>query len=370
MKFTSSTHTWHRGISAVQSAVGSPISNPIVENIHLSCQDKKIHFMATNLNLTIHCEGEAEIEEEGEIVLPSKILINIVRDLPDGDVWFEEENETVRMKCGEFTAKLKGHPGELFPPLNLVKSGFDFKIDAQTLKDITRKTLIAASTDKARFELDGVKFDFKEKTLNCVSTDGKRLSLYKYNNETIPEEELSVFVPSKTLHEVHRTMQEEGEVEVRIQEKKIQFSCGDLTIISNLLVENFPKYEKIVPPPGDIKIKVKRELLLGAVKRASNLSDHLMNLLIMKTYSGHIELLGEREEVGGEGREIVDAEYEGEELVFRFNYLFILDFLRIIDEEEVEIESRNPEKPSIFRPVGREEFIYVLMPLRPSEQNE
>ena len=111
MKFTCSSQVLSRGITAVRNAVGSPISNPIVENIHVSCEVDKVRFHATNLNLTIRCEGEAQVMEEGDIVLPSKIIVEMFTDLPSGEAACETQEETARIQCGEFKARMKGQSG-------------------------------------------------------------------------------------------------------------------------------------------------------------------------------------------------------------------------------------------------------------------
>ncbi|MGC9328525.1 MAG: hypothetical protein ACP5I1_12890, partial [Candidatus Hinthialibacter sp.] len=116
MKFTSLNQVLSRGVNAVKNAVGSPISNPIVENIYLSCKEGKIFFMATNLNLTIRCEGEVEVEEPGEIILNSEEITKVVQDLPLSEVFFETDQENVKIRCGNFKARMKGQSADLFPP--------------------------------------------------------------------------------------------------------------------------------------------------------------------------------------------------------------------------------------------------------------
>ena len=370
MKFTTSSQTWVRGIMAVQKATGSAIANPIVENIHLSCEEGKIRFLATNLNLTIRCEGEAAVEESGEIVLPSEIIGKLVRDLPQGDVVFEENNETIKMKCSEYSVRLKGQPGELFPPFIVVDEGEDLTISVEKLKDIIKKTLFATSSEKSRFELDGVKFELNNRQMNCISTDGRRLCYYHEENENFPEKEFSVMIPAKTLNEVQGTLPDEGNVVIRFAERKVQFSCADVTIVSNLLSDNFPQYDRIIPPEGHIKIYVNRDNFASTVKRASNLTDQETNLLILKLADGFLEVFGEREEIGGESRDRIPAEYFGEAIELRYNYRFIMDFIRVISEEIVEIELGDPRRPGILRGKDNTNFKYVLMPMRPPDKEE
>ena len=367
MKFTCSHQTWVRGINAVQNAVGSPISNPIVENIHVSCEEDKVRFLATNLNLTIRCVGEAQVQEMGQIVLPTKVISSVVRDLPAGEVVFQEKEGTIRLKCMEFSARLKGQPGEQFPAFIGVEAGMDISIRVDKLKEVIRKTTFATSQEKSRYELDGVKFDLKESGLHFISTDGRRLSMYTYRSESMPSGPLSVLVPTRTLQEVSHSLPDEGEVNIRLQERKVQFTCGDTTVISNLLTDNFPQYEKIVPSGGQIKVIFNREELLTAVKRASNLSSLETSMLIFRFEPNEVEVYGERTEVGGEGRDKISVEYSGEKMEIRYNHRFMTDFLRVLDEEKVELEIIDPTKPGIYRGIGNPSFLYVLMPMKPPE---
>lgn len=370
MKFKSTKQTLVRGISVVQNAVGSPISNPIVENIHLSCDKENniVRFIATNLSLTIRCEGEAEVEESGELILPSSIIINLVNDLPDGEVLFEKEGENVKIRCGEFKGRMKGQAGELFPPFITLEEGEEFSIKVDKVKDIIKKTLFATSQEKARYELDGVKFEIEEGEMRCISTDGRRLSFYRIKDENIPNKEINVLIPSKTLGEVHRSITDEGEVTFNIKENKVQIKFGDTTIISNLLANNYPQYEKIIPPDSDIKVVMKKSSFNSAVKRVANLTSVDTNMVIVKIMKGKVELLSEREEIGGEGQEIIEAQYDGEEIEIRYNHRFLLDFLRVMEDEPLEMEIRDSRKPGVFRTAGNEEYKYVLMPMRPPEE--
>lgn len=370
MKFTCSSQVLSRGITAVRNAVGSPISNPIVENIHVSCEADKVRFHATNLNLTIRCEGEAQVMEAGEIVLPSKIIVEMFTDLPSGEAAFETQEETARIQCGEFKARMKGQSGELFPPFVGLDEGEEIRIEAGTLKNIIRKTIISSSSDKSRFELDGVKCELKGKEVVWVATDGRRLSFYSMEMAGLPEREISALIPTKTLQEVQRILPDEGEISVLLQERKVQFKAGDTTIISNLLKDNFPQYQKIIPPEGQYVLRAKRAELAAAVKRASYLSNIETKMIILKMSPAEVEVLGEREEVGGEGRDMIAAEFDGEKVEMRFNYDYLQEGLRVLDEESVELRIIESRKPGVIRGAGNSNFLYVIMPIRPPDEEE
>ncbi len=370
MKFITSSATWLRGINAVQNAVGSAISNQILENIHVSCQDNLVSFLATNLSVTIRCDGEAEIETPGSTVLPAKILVGLVQSLPNDDVVFEEKNENVSIKCAKFSAKLKGQDAALFPPFNQVDEGEELEMPVDTLKSIIRRTVFATSQEKSRYELDGVKIELESGQLICVATDGRRMAMYKASNEKWPKGPISALIPTKTLQTIQQSMPEEGEVTLRIQPRKIQFYCGDVVIVSNLLVDNFPQYDRILPSETKFKALINRGDLLSAVRRAASVSSLETSMLVFKINKGEIEVVGEREEVGSSSRDEVQCDYDGDAMEIRYNHKFVSDVLRNLEEEKVELELIDSRKPGVFRGEGVNEYLYVLMPMRPPDEEE
>lgn len=367
MKFSASNQTWIRGIQAVQNAVGSPISNPLVENIFVSCENGKAVFIATNLNLSIRCEIEANVVEPGKVVVPSNIITRVVRDLPEGDVEFSVEKNSIRITGGEYKVRINGHPAEDFPTFAHADANKSFSVDVNRLKDVIKKTIFATTQEKARFELDGVCFEVKEKKLNCVSTDGRRLSWYIFDDVDVNIENVAVLVPTKTLQEVNNSLPDEGEVEIKIEEKRIEFSCADVNIVSNLLNYNFPQYDKIVPKDPISKAVVKKDPLNNAVRRASNLASTETNMVVLKVEDNHIETYAERVEIGGEGRDKVEAVYDGKMVENRYNFNFLLQFFRVIEEDEIVIDLWESSKPAIFKEKDKENYIYLVMPMKPPE---
>lgn len=370
MDFTASTKTWKRGLSAVQNAVGNHLVNPLVENIHISCENGTVRFLATNLNLTIRCEGEADVQEPGEIIIPSKLIVNLVRDLPADDVNFSEREGKITLYCGKFEGRLKGLSAEYFPPFMPVSEGISFELAVSILKEIIRKTIFATSSEKIRYELDGLKMDIEDKQLKVYATDGRRLAFYKLEDIDLPEGKISVMIPSATLHELQRSLPDEGSVLICLQERKAQFTCGDTTLISNLLQDNFPQVERIIPRDGNQFVTANRKEFLSAVKRTSNLTSIETNMLLIRFEKGYLTIHGEREEVGGEGKDVVITNYHKNEIELRLNYRYLIDFLRAIDEEEIEIELFGDNRACVFRGKENNNYLYVLMPMKPPKEEE
>ncbi len=370
MKFRCPREVWVRGISAVQNAVGSPISNPIVENILVSCENQKVSFFATNLTLAIRCERDADVEEEGSIVLPTKVIIGLVRDLPPGEVTFECSETDVVIRCGRFFGKMKGQPGEQFPPFMPSIEGKTWSIPADMLRSAIRRTIFATSAEKSRFELDGIKIDFRDGKTFFVATDGRRLAQVVYDNPDSSINSFGCLVPTKTMAELLNSLPEEGEAQIVASERRVLVSCGDLTVASNLLTDKFPPYEKIIPKDAQFTAIVPREPFLDMVKRVSDLSDLETSLVILELDKGSLKVHGERAEVGGRGEEDLEVEYSGDPMELRYNYRFLIDILRVLDTEKVVIELWDESRPGLIRGLGMDNYLYVIMPMRrPEEAN-
>jgi len=354
----------------VQNAVGSPISNPIVENILVSCEGQKVSFFATNLTLAIRCEREVDVEEEGSIVLPTKVIIGLVRDLPVGEVTFECSETDVVIRCGRFHGKMKGQLGEQFPPFMPSIEGKTWSIPAETLRGAIRRTIFATSTEKSRFELDGIKIDFREGKTFFVATDGRRLAQVAYDNADSSIDSLGCLIPTKTMAELLSSLPEEGEAQVVASERRVLVTCGDLTVASNLLTDKFPPYEKIIPKDARFTATISRESLLDMVKRVSDLADLETSLVILELDKGTLRIHGERAEVGGRGEEDLEVEYDGDPMELRYNYRFLIDVLKILDTEKVMIELWDESRPGVLRGLGTENYLYVLMPMRRPEESD
>lgn len=368
MKFTCPSDVWKRGISAVQNAVGSPISNPMVENIFVECKDSEVTFMATNLNLCIRCRSKVEIEEEGSIALPTKVIGEIVSDLPQNDVTFTVVGTSIEIVAGSFDAKLKGLPGDQFPPFVEVEEGVELTVPAKELKKAIYMTNYATTTEKSRFELDGLKWVVQKDGAKIVATDGRRLACIMM--PWTASNEITCLVPSKTMREANGSLPDDGDVHIRIGERKMMLSGGDVEMSSNLLVDNFPPYERIIPKECLLTAVIPREEFSTAVRRASHLANTDTNLVTISMSKNLLTIVGERQEVGGIGRDDIEIEYEGEEIKVYYNHKYIIDVLKVLDTEKIRFELWDATRPGVIRPMDSQDYLYVIMPMRaPDEES-
>ncbi len=367
MKFTCEARAFQRGISVVQNVAQSKIANPIVENILLTAEDGQVLFIGTNLTQTLRCTIEAEIQEEGQIAVPAKFIGSLVRELAEGPVEVSLKRNRLHIVSGKSDYRLGGVPAEEFPPFLPLSEGESILFTSAELKEIARKTVFCTSSEKARFELDGIKVKAHENGVHFVATDGRRLSVLKMKRETAVENEVSLLIPTRTWQEMNRVLPEGQTVQITFGENKVMFEAGDVTLLSSLLGDNFPPFEQIIPNQFSFKATVNREVFETAVRRASVLASESTNQVILELDGGEMLVRGESKELG-EAKDMIEIQYNGPPNKVSYKGDFIYDFLKAASTEKVELLLNDAVSPAGYKEEGKEEFLHVIMPMKIQEE--
>lgn len=372
-------------VEAVRSAAGSPINDSVVSNIYLAARDGVMTSAATNLVLAIRYTAECVVEEPGGVLLDSGTLAEVARDMPEGEVEIAVDGKnTARIVCGKFRARIGGVDPDLFPLFPSVDRAMEFyeaSAEGKDLREALSRGILALASEreKARYQVDGVQISLREGRLRLATTDGRRLSVWDdvdgvVKIEGAPETLERVIAPGKSMLDVMRLLPKEGEARLAVGERKMEIGAGPVVVVSNLLGGAFPDVDRIIPPPGEESATCQREELEGAVNRVSALTDRETCRVSLRfgEEAKRLILKGEQDALGGEARDDVSCDYEGPPLEIRFNYKFLLDFLRGVDCSSVKMEWRKKKDgetgPVVFRGVGEEGHQYVLMPMRQAEK--
>lgn len=325
------------------------------------------------LSMTLLTE-RVDVEQPGEALIPADKLAQIVRaEENEPTLTLEVDGDTTHIRGADAHFQLRGFEAKDFPEI----PGFDsiksdaaaFTIKAGSLVDLIRRTLFAAARENSRYAINGVLVHRAGKKLEFVATDGRRLALCR---DTLDAEgdELSCIVPSKALVTLSKLVDDPDEpVAVSISDNRIVFgfSAGDGTgraiIASNLVEGSFPPYEDVIPKGHDIKVGFDRDVLSSAVKRAALLTNEESRGVRLAFTSGDKKLeLSSRVPEMGEARISVDlVSMDGGDVEIGFNPGFITDALRVIDDPQVVIELKAPNKPGLLR--SGPDFVYVVMPV-------
>src|ERR1700722_2742939 len=362
-----------KGISTVQSAVATKNTMPILANVLLEARDKKLEFVATDLDMGIRCSVIAEVVEKGSITINAKKLSDIVRELPEASVDIEiDENQKMILVCQKSQFKVHGLPEDDFPILPEVKKEKVFKINGSLLQEMIHKTIFAVSTDETRYVLNGVYFQVENEKLKMVATDGHRLAYIQKKLEGKGEGKANVIIPTKTLNELSKVIsdvakgkaeKEETIVEVVTTENQIKFTVEGVEIISRLIEGQFPNYEQVIPKDSDKKVEVSTSELSSATKRVAILTSEKSNSIRYQIKPGKISISSKTPDMG-EAKEEIDASYKGEEISIAYNAKYVLDVLKNVGTDQVSIELTQPLSPGILKPKGDTDYLCVIMPMR------
>jgi len=361
MKIQTTKETLLNNIQIVQNIVTPRVSLPILSNILLETIDKKLKLTTTDLDVGISCEYPIEVIESGAITVPTKRFADIIRELPEGQVTITTRKNNmvdIQMETCEF--KIMGLPKEEFPKLPEFKDKEAIKIEQTTLKEMLLKTSFAISHEEARYVLNGLLFKIENNKIYFIATDGRRLALIEKKLIDTTQKSINIIIPSKTITELNRNLKEEGELSVILGENQVLFDLGEVIIISRLIEGEFPDYRQVVPAEQKDKIKINRERLLSAVKRAALLSTQDYQAVKLEVFKNKLVVSKSTPDVG-ESREELESEYVGKELIIGFNPAYIIDVLKNLQDEIVNLEISDSEKPGIIRSDG---YLYIVLPMK------
>ncbi|HHT50544.1 MAG TPA: DNA polymerase III subunit beta [Eubacteriaceae bacterium] len=365
MKFICSRKTLLNGFSIVQKAVSTRTTLPILEGVLIQAEGNTIKLIATDLEIGIEKSLEGEIIEEGSIVLPANIIVELIRKLPDAPVEIKCDQEyRTKITCLKSEFVIQGQSSEDFPNLPTIEDENSIEIPQDLLRNIIRQTIFSVASDPTRPILTGALMEIQSNELRLIALDGYRLALRKGKTENRDNYGISEVIPGKTLNEISKILTNDDEM-VRISrlDKQMLFEYENTKITTRLLEGEFINYNQILPDEYKTRIKVYTNDLIESCERAELLARQGKNNLIKVEILQDQLVITSNAEIG-HVREELPIEIEGEELKIAFNSRYILDALKVIEEEEIYLDFTTSVSPCIIRPVEDDNFVYLILPVR------
>lgn len=363
MKLVCSKSNLLNGVQTVSKAVPNKTTMSILECILVDASRNAIKLTANDMELGIETIIEGDILEKGIIALDAKIFLEIVRRLPDSDITIETDaSYKTTITCEKAKFNIIGKSGEDFSYLPVIEREDSIVISQFTLKEVVRQTIFSISDNDNNKLMTGELFDINENVLKVVSLDGHRISIRKIELKNRYESK-KVVVPGKTLNEVSKILPGDANSDVNIYftSKHIVFEFGNTTVVSRLIEGEYFKIDQMLSSDYETKVKVNKKELLSCIDRATllvkegdkkpiiiNITDESMELKINS-------LLGSM-------NEDIDIEKQGKDLMIGFNPKFLIDALRVIDDEEVELYMVNPKAPCFIKN-QEESYTYLILPV-------
>ena len=374
MRLTCQQEDLNRGLSAVARAIPARTTLPITNHILLEASDGSITLSATDAEtIAITYTIPGDVDTPGSLTLPSRLLSEFVGSLPSStiEMTLAERSRQVHLSCSRNEASIGGMDPEEFPPIPPVADLPALRIPAAALRRALSQVVFAAATDDARPVLTGVQMAIGGTKVVLAAADGFRLSVHTLE---LPEEteERTAIVPARALGELLRLLPESGEETVAVSfntsGRQAQFDIGHATLVAQLIEGTFPNYEQLIPPSHSTRT----EVLLDEFMREARIAS-----IFARDGSGIVRLVASEGEPGQPGRLLVSARaeeigtnegeidgiVEGDEAKIAFNGRYLTDVLQAVATERVALETSSPSSPGVFRPVGDDAFVHVVMPM-------
>jgi len=373
MQVTCLRENLSRGLANVSRAVASRATLPVTQNVLLEGDNGQLKLTATNTEIAISTWIGAQIEDEGSITVPARMLTDFVNSLPGETVTidFQPESAGVKVSSGKFNGDISGIPAEEFPPIPEVSGGVSVAIPADAFKGALERVVFAAATDDSRPVLTGVKIELKEKSFIVAAADGFRLAVETGELAEAIDGEIGIIVPAKTLAEVERLLGD-GSSTISLStdsnDRSAKFRLDSSEIVTSLVQGTFPDYEKLIPTSWSTRASIDLSQMSQATRAASIFArdgSGIIRIMINPgeaDAAGAVKVIARAEEVGANENE-VEASVEGDETKIAFNSKFLSDVLNVIEGDDVKLETTTPSSPGVFRSPKHENYTHVVMPM-------
>ncbi|MEC5425055.1 DNA polymerase III subunit beta [Virgibacillus sp. C22-A2] len=376
MKFIIRRDQLIASVQDVMKAISSRTVIPILSGMKIEAKQHGITLTGSDSDISIESyipaeeDGNVNVEhiEEGSIVLQAKYFPDIVRKLPENTVEIEaDDNLKITIRSGKAEFNLNGQDAEEYPQLPKMQTDDNFEMPTDLLKSMIKQTVFAVSTMETRPILTGVHIKLENNKLTFTATDSHRLASREIPIVNGSTEFSSVVVPGKSLNELNKILNDtEDAVEISVTNNQILFRTRHLNFLSRLLDGNYPETSRLIPDQSKTTLHVKTKELLQTIDRASLLAKEERNNVVRLNTQGdnQVEITSNSPEVGTVSEEITVQSIEGEELKISFSSKYMIDALKAIEYDEVQIEFTGAMRPFIIKPANEDPILQLILPVR------
>lgn len=342
---------------------------PILANVRLDAEGARLRVTATDLDIEMRGEADAEVETEGGITVPGARLNDIVRKLPDdARVTIEASKESVAVRSGRSRFQMAGLPVSDFPQITPGTFTHEFELPADTVAAMLAATQFAISTDATRYYLNGIYLHTLEQdgksVLAAVATDSHRLARYQVDLPQGAAGMPNSILPRKTVAEIARLVDKAKEpLSISLGGQKIRVTLGAFTLSSKLVEATYPDYQRVIPFANDKIVTVEAPHLAGAADRVATISGERGRCVKLALSDGRMELTVTNPD-SGSAREELDCEYESDAIEIGFNARYLSEVLGVLGGDTVQIRLSDPGSPALIQTRADSPLLTVLMPMR------
>ena len=368
MKIVCYKDTLLKALNSVIKGVASKTTNPILEGILIQTNDNQIKLTTYDMELGIEYVIDSEIKEQGSTVVNAIMFSEIIRKLPDSEIYITlNENNLLEIECEGALYKLTTMNPDEFPELPKIEVENSIDLEQNMLKNMIRKTIFAVSTEENRQIFTGCLFEVENNKLNVVAVDGFRLALRSIYLP-VKVSNFKAVIPGKTLNEITKILSDSFDnVKIGIAKNQALFEMENCKIVSRTLDGEFLNYKSVIPNTWETRIRVNKNSLQDSFERISLIS--ASSIEKEKKYPVKVSV-----DIGkiiisctnqtGEAKEEIFISTEGKNIEAGFNPKYFLDTLKAIDDEEVFVEFGTSISPCLVKPIENSEYIYMILQIR------
>jgi DNA polymerase III subunit beta len=359
-------------LTATQSVVERKTTIPILSNFLLEAEGDRLNITATDLDQAIRTSAAVKVKKSGACTIPARKLYDYIKLLPESEISIKLlDNHWVQIRSGRSNTKMVGMARANYPQVPEFPAVAATSISVAALKTLIARTVFAISNEESRYTLNGALLIIKAESLAMVATDGHRLAFVEKPNEALEgiSGEKRVLIPRKALQELQLLLAstEAEKIEFADDEHTLFFRVGHRTLSSRKLSGQFPNFEAVMPRDNSKFAVVRSSELSAAIQRVAQFADERSGAIRLRLESNELKISANSTE-SGESEDTIDTPYSGDSITVGFNSVYILDFLKALDNEgEVRLEFKDSQSAGQMRPEDPEaeyRYRYVLMPMR------
>jgi len=368
MNFIVSSTSLLRHIQSISGVLTTNNTLPILDNFLFEINDVQLSVTASDLETTMRTTLEVEANESGKIAIPAKLLIDVLKNLPDQPCTFSVDNSTFAIEIAYDNGKSKmvGYPGEEYPRTPEIKNTNTLRISGEIISNAINKTLFATGNDDLRPVMSGVFCQFTPDDITFVATDAHKLVRYKRTDSQATGSS-SFILPKKPLNLLKSNLRGDEEVLVEYDESNVIFTFNDIVLICRLIDGKYPNYEAVIPKENPNVLTIDRSQFLSSIKRVSIFSNKTTHQIKLKLAGSELSLSAEDLDFNNESKERLSCNYDGDDMEIGFNSRFLMEMLNNMDSSEVKLEMSDPSRAGLLIPGSKEneseDVLMLVMPV-------
>lgn len=362
MKLKVTQENLNKALSLVARVASSRGTLPILSNVLLKIEGNRLGVSATNLDIAISCQLGAQVQSEGALTVPARLLQDFVNGLPSGVLELEQDEQRLKITTESYKSVINGVAADEFPVMPAIEGGTTWTVSGPLLKKALQQVLMAASNDESRPVLTGVYFHTVDGMLYMAATDSYRLAEKRL---VAVKNDVQLLIPATALHDVLRIINDfEGDITVEHDDQQVQFRAGEVELIARLIEGNYPDYRKLVPASFATTATLARTELVNITKVSSLFARESAGSIVVSVDepSESIWLHAVASQLGENNATLKVAATGSGSITLNSRYL--LDALQAMDAKTVQIGFNGKLEAVMLTDVDSDDYLHIIMPLK------